>query len=107
LDTFELRRGEISLKKFELPPVTVRGIIKVRDSLGVSQPVFAKILGVSPQSVKAWEQGSKLPPGTVRRLIDEMKRNPGLLAGAAWVENIVIYIAVAMIQLATGFQNKA
>jgi len=64
-------------KKFELPPVTVRGIIEVRDSLGVSQPIFAKILGVSPQSVKAWEQGSKSPPGTVRRLIDEMKRNPG------------------------------
>ncbi len=66
----------IPLEMFVLPKTTVRDIVEARTSLGVSQPVFAAILGVAPQSVKAWEQGTKKPPGTVRRLIDEMRRNP-------------------------------
>jgi DNA-binding transcriptional regulator YiaG len=34
-------------------PADIRG---VRDSLGLSQPLFAKLIGVSPALVKLWEQ---------------------------------------------------
>jgi len=35
-----------------------RQIRRIRGDLRLSQPVFAKLLKVSPETVKAWEQGS-------------------------------------------------
>lgn len=46
------------------------------DILKVSQPVFAKILGVSDGTVKAWEQGANKPQGSSARLIQMAKRDP-------------------------------
>ena len=65
-----------ALAPFELPAITRHDVVAARDALGVSQPVFAKILGVSAQSVKAWEQGTKPPSGIARRLIGEICATP-------------------------------
>lgn len=46
------------------------------DILKVSQPIFAKILGVSDGTVKAWEQGANKPQGSSARLIQMAKRDP-------------------------------
>jgi len=46
------------------------------DSLRVSQTVFARLLGVSPKLVEAWEAGRNVPAGPVRRLFELIERDP-------------------------------
>lgn len=62
----------------EAPPEFSRLQVKdVRENiLKVSQPIFAKILGVSDGTVKAWEQGTNKPQGSSARLIQMAKRDP-------------------------------
>jgi DNA-binding transcriptional regulator YiaG len=47
-----------------------------RDMIGVSQPIFAHLLGVSAMLVRAWEQGQRVPALWARRLLDEVNRDP-------------------------------
>lgn len=58
------------------PAVDAAGAKAAREALGVSQPVFARFLGVSAQTVKAWEQGARVPTGAVRRLLTDIRRHP-------------------------------
>ena len=46
------------------------------ETLGVSQSVFARLLGVSPKLVEAWESGRNTPAGPVRRLFELIERDP-------------------------------
>lgn len=52
---------------------SVRG---TRNKLGVSQAVFAKLLGVSVELVENWEQSRSTPRATAARLLDEVRQNP-------------------------------
>ncbi len=61
---------------YDLPVVAGGDVAAARKALGVSQPIFAKILGASVQSVRAWEQGTKPPSGVARRLIGEIRHDP-------------------------------
>lgn len=45
----------------------------------MSQPVFGRVLDVSPETLKGWEQGRKRPRGPVRRLLQVMERHPDLV----------------------------
>jgi putative transcriptional regulator len=45
-------------------------------TLGVSQAVFARLLGVSPKLVEAWESGRNVPAGPVCRLFELIERDP-------------------------------
>lgn len=81
----EYERGKLDLRTTELeipelpPALSKRKIKSLREEvLGVSQPLFARILGVSPAAVKAWEQGNKKPSGTARRLMQLFERDPGV-----------------------------
>lgn len=58
-----------------------RAIRALREKLRVSQPVFAKIMGVSTILAQSWEQGKRFPDGPARRVLDEIKRNPAHWAG--------------------------
>jgi putative transcriptional regulator len=51
-------------------------IRSLRDSLGVSQAVFAELLGVSVVLVKSWESGAREPSLMARRLLDTIKSDP-------------------------------
>jgi putative transcriptional regulator len=51
------------------PPFDAKRVVAVRTSLDVSQPVFAKVLNVSPKLVQAWEQGARRPNGASQRLL--------------------------------------
>lgn len=53
-----------------------RKLIATRDLMAVSQGMFAKFLGVSPATIRAWEQGSKEPSDMAKRFLDEIRRNP-------------------------------
>jgi len=49
---------------------------KLRDQLGMSQAVFAELLGVSRVWVQGWERGVRQPSPLARRLMDTIRANP-------------------------------
>ena len=51
-------------------------IVGVRKSMGSSQAVFARFLGVSRNTVSSWEQGINIPSPIACRFMDEIRLNP-------------------------------
>jgi DNA-binding transcriptional regulator YiaG len=62
-------------------PVMVR---KLRAQLGMSQAIFARMIGVSTILVQSWERGVREPSTMARRLLDTISRDP-----AGWVSTVV------------------
>ncbi|MGH7461735.1 MAG: helix-turn-helix domain-containing protein [Longimicrobiales bacterium] len=60
----------------EPPRYGARRIRKLRESLNMSQPVFARSLNASDATVKAWEQGKRTPDGTSLRLLELAEKEP-------------------------------
>ena len=54
----------------------------MRERLGVSQGVFAHLLGVSVVLVKSWEGGVRKPSPMARRLMDTIQADPGEMVNA-------------------------
>jgi putative transcriptional regulator len=50
-------------------------VAAVRKRIGASQAVFAALLGVSANAVRAWEQGVNPLPGIARQFIAEIRDN--------------------------------
>jgi len=46
------------------------------EMLGVSQAIFANLMGVSGIQARSWESGARIPSGLARRLLDEINSNP-------------------------------
>jgi DNA-binding transcriptional regulator YiaG len=61
---------------FDRPVLRGPDVAAIRAALGVSQPVFADLLGVSPNTVRAWEQGVNPPSGMAARFLAEIRNNP-------------------------------
>jgi DNA-binding transcriptional regulator YiaG len=53
-----------------------RAIRRLRHELGLSQAVFAELLGVSRIWVQGWERGVRRPSMLARRLMDTISANP-------------------------------
>jgi len=61
----------------EPPPRYVSERIKqIRDDMALSQSVFAAALNVSPETVRAWEQGKRDPDGPTLRLLEVAEQHP-------------------------------
>jgi len=58
-----------------------KAIKALRKRLGLSQCLFAHLIGVSIILEQAWEQGRRFPTATARRLFDEIQRDPARWAG--------------------------
>ena len=80
-----LERGEPLHKRFtvhtvELPPkpgaYSPAKVRATRELIGISQPIFASLMGVSTALVQHWEQGLRKPSPMACRLLDEMNREP-------------------------------
>jgi putative transcriptional regulator len=80
-----LESGEDISKKFTVrrvefkfgPHLFTPDIVKdTRRLLRASQAVFARFLGVSVQTVRAWEQGTNPPSDMACRFLDEIRLNP-------------------------------
>jgi putative transcriptional regulator len=76
-----LKRGEpltFRTVVMQLEPTTYnpKKLVGTRDLLAVSQGMFAQFLGVSPATIRAWEQGTKEPSDMAKRFLDEIRRNP-------------------------------
>jgi putative transcriptional regulator len=62
----------------DLEPTTygAKEVRATRKLLSASQAVFAKFLGVSVKTVRAWEQGMNAPQDVACRFMDEIRINP-------------------------------
>ncbi len=72
-DQFTCRTLKLSFRPDAYTPTMVK---ETRAILKVSQPIFARFLGVSVSAVRDWEQGLKPPRGAACRMMDEIRRNP-------------------------------
>src|SRR5262245_7621364 len=90
--TEALERGEAISEKFtcrrivlDLEPTSYNAaqVKKTRELLGASQGVFARLLGVSVKTVRAWEQGVNPPNPMACRFMDEIRRQP-----AYWINRL-------------------
>lgn len=53
----------------------------LRRSLGLSQAAFAKVLGVSKNTICSWEQGHRKPDGAAARLLQIAEKHPEAVLG--------------------------
>lgn|SRR3989344_4676193 len=73
----------VTMRKFDvhcLPHIekfSAAKIRKLRKEVGVSQPVFAKIINVNVATIKQWERGERTPSGTALKLLFIIK-NKGI-----------------------------
>lgn len=72
-DKFTCHRVRLDLQPEEYTPEKV---LETRVALRVSQPLFAKFLGVSVKTVRAWEQGDNKPNMMACRFMDEIRKDP-------------------------------
>ena len=72
----ELKNLGVNIPEVE---VSAEDIKKIRESIHLSQPVFAKLLNVSASSVKQWEQGKRTPTGSTKILLELLEKEPHIL----------------------------
>lgn len=51
----------------EFKPADIK---KIRKKINISQPVFAKLLNISAETIKKWEQGDRHPTGASLKLLN-------------------------------------
>ena len=59
----------------------------IRKRLRVSQPQFARLIGVSAATLRNWEQGRTRPEGAARALLKVAARRPDAVLEALRLEN--------------------
>ena len=62
--------------RFNPPDYAPADIRLIRESLFMSQAVFAAFLGVDAGTVRSWEQGLRTPSGIARRFLQEVEAEP-------------------------------
>lgn len=75
-----------TVRTVEIPDPNVYSAKRVRalrESLAVSQTIFAHLLGVSVILVKSWERGVREPSPLARRLLDTINADP-----ARWLATV-------------------
>lgn len=60
-------------------PVPVSPVVAARMQSGLSQGLFAKLLGVSVRTLQEWEQGRRRPSGAAQTLLTIALRHPEVL----------------------------
>ena len=75
-----IRRGEMAPSRVAtIRPIDVKAI---RTQLGKTQTEFALMIGVSPATLRNWEQGRRRPEGPARALLRVAARHPKTVAAA-------------------------
>ena len=77
-EAIAIERGELKGRKtvYEIQPVKKYNntqIKQIRNSIGMTQVLFADYMGVSSKTVEAWEKGTNHPTGTACRLISMLE----------------------------------
>lgn len=71
-ERFTMRTVELQLEPRDWTPDEIRAL---REQLKASQNVFAKLIGASPKTIQAWEQGNP-PSPMARRLLECIEKDP-------------------------------
>jgi putative transcriptional regulator len=79
----KIKRGKKApSRRFEFKPADVR---RIRSKLGLSQPEFAFMIGVSVATLQNWEQGRRRPEGPARALLRIAATHPDAVKDALTV----------------------
>lgn len=91
-EAVDVRRGRREPARRVQRPTTARDAVvqpprrylgpetqRIREQLGLSQSVFARVLNASAETVKAWEQGKRQPDGMALTLLEIAERHPEAL----------------------------
>ncbi len=62
---------------------TANDVARVRNRLGLSQNKFARLLGISENTLQNWEQGRRKPAGAAKVLLKVAARHPQMVLEAA------------------------
>jgi putative transcriptional regulator len=73
LETFTCRNVELAVER---PVYDGETVVQTRKLMRASQAVFARFLGVSVQTVRAWEQEENVPSDIAKRFMDEIRHDP-------------------------------
>lgn len=77
-----IERGTIKASRtFEVR--TGNDVADIRGRLGLSQPKFARLLGISENTLQNWEQGRRSPTGPAKVLLRVAARHPDVLLESA------------------------
>jgi putative transcriptional regulator len=77
-----IERGKLKpSRSFEIK--TANDVARVRNRLGLSQNKFARLLGISENTLQNWEQGRRKPAGPAKILLKVALRHPQALLEAA------------------------
>ena len=71
--------SRLTIREVEIPDPSEyrpKDVKRLRDSMGVSQAIFARLMGVSPDLVAHWEYGIRRPAPLARRLMDKASEDP-------------------------------
>jgi putative transcriptional regulator len=80
----EVLEGIRALKQGKTGRVSrIRSVAQIRESIGLSQQHFARLLGVSIRTLQEWEQGRRSPSGAARTLLLLAGQNPKILLKVA------------------------
>lgn len=72
-------RRDGTIEKDEIIPAEKAQVAIARAATGLSQAVFAKLLGVSVRTLQDWEQGRRMPSGAAATLLKVVARHPEVL----------------------------
>jgi putative transcriptional regulator len=64
-------------RKFEVK--TANDVVRVRHKLGLPQVKFAKLLGISEDTLQNWEQGRRQPAGPAKVLLKIAAKHPKIV----------------------------
>ena len=78
-DLLESVRQMKAGKAARVTQVQVPQAAEARAKVGLSQPAFARLLGVSPRTLQDWEQGRREPTGAAKMLLRVAVSNPEVL----------------------------
>ena len=59
--------------------VPAPNVVAIRGKTGLSQPAFAKSIGVPLGTLKNWEQGRRRPEGPARVLLALIEKRPSIV----------------------------
>jgi len=83
-EAVDYEQGKINVRKETItiepiPEITASKIKEIRNNAGLTQAMFAAIIGVSQKTVEAWESGTNRPIGPARRMISIIQFHPEIL----------------------------
>jgi putative transcriptional regulator len=78
-DLLESAKQMKSGRAARVTQIQVPQAAEARSRTGLSQPAFARLLGVSPRTLQDWEQGRREPTGAAKTLLRVAVSDPEVL----------------------------